>query len=313
VAGGSGADRIDLDSESFISGDKTRTGTAQIYLGGLAADVVNAPSVFISDTDVDVVKLSLKSTGFLAPTIWDFHTGSGGDQMDLVSVNAHLVALGMTKGADPFAAGYLRLLASGSDTVLEVDSNGATLGAKFQTLALIKGVESSSFTAANFVQGYTPRVTSNQAPVAQADKTLLLQEDSMLNALGLIAPTDPDGGTPIITVTELPTYGQIRLASNVAVTRDQILTGAQLEGLTYTPGFNQNDQNNVPRRFIYTVLDDEGSQINRTVTLEVQPANDPPTSSHTRQTTNLSSVPPPGSACQCPPRMPRNGLSTPGS
>jgi uncharacterized delta-60 repeat protein len=275
VAGGAGADRIDLEIYPY-NGNSTN-GTGQIYLAGLPEALT--PNTIPTDTDVDVVELSLRGIeyGRVAPVIFDFHSGAGGDKLDLVSVISRLVELGMTSGADPFATGRLRLTSSGADAVLEVDGNGATTGAQFQTLAVLKGVAPSGLVAANFVQGFTPVVSPSSAPVAQADKTLTPLEDSAANPLNLTSPSDPDGGTVTITVAGLPTYGQVKLATGAAVTNGQTLTDAQLLGLTYTTSANQNGQAGV---FRYAVLDDEGSMLVRNVTFDVQPLNDAPNTSN---------------------------------
>ena len=57
------------------------------------------------------------------------------------------------------------------------------------------------------VPGTVARVLERDAPVADADKTVTVAEDSGNSALGIAAPTDVDGDPLTITVTGIPNAG----------------------------------------------------------------------------------------------------------
>jgi Ca2+-binding RTX toxin-like protein len=262
--GGAGNDLIELEFSNY---DGTGTASGSITTGA----------------DSDTVKLSLRAleAGRAAPTVTDFTVGVGGDKLDLIAITDRLAQLGMATDVDPFTEARLRLTTSGTDTFLEVDATGASDGAKFQTLVVLKGVSAASVVAANFVQGFSPVLSANaQAPVAQADNTLSVQEDASSVPLSIAAPSDPDGGTVSISVVGLPNSGQVKLADGTLVTNGQTLTMTQLGGLSYTTSQNHNDNAGA---FRYAVQDEEGSLIVRAVTFDVQPVNDAPTGSISSQ------------------------------
>ena len=262
VADGTGADTIHFEGGS-------------LYLAGFPDP--QSPNVVPTDSDIDVVQLGLGAieAGYTPATIFDFHAGNGGDKLDLGAVVTRLNQLGMPGGANPFAAGYLRLTACGSDTVLEDDADGAANGAVFRAFAILKSVAPSAFTAANTVQAFTPLVSTNAAaPLPAADKILGVVEDTT-TALGLGAPTDPDGGTPTITVSGTPgSLGTIKLADGSQVNVGQVLTASQLAGLTFAPGPNFTGNLGT---FRYLVQDDEGSVSEGHVTFQGVAVDDAPT------------------------------------
>jgi VCBS repeat-containing protein len=114
----------------------------------------------------------------------------------------------------------------------------------------------------------------NDPPIAEADKTVTVNEDSTNNALNITAPTDADGDTLTITVGTLPTQGTVYLADGVTpVTAGMTLTTAQLTSLVYTPLANDNGGDGT---FSYTIDDSNGGTDTQTITLDITPANDPP-------------------------------------
>ena len=116
----------------------------------------------------------------------------------------------------------------------------------------------------------------NDAPVADADKTVTVAEDSGASALGIAAPTDIDGDPLAITVTGIPNaaIGTVYLADGItAVTNGMTLTSAELTGLLFRP---VADANGAAGSFSYTVNDGNGGSDSQTVTLNVTPVNDAP-------------------------------------
>ena len=77
--------------------------------------------------------------------IVDFTAGAGGDTVD---VSAMLASFGYG-GADAFGDGYLRSVQSGSDTLIQADSNGG--GDGFQTIATLQNVTETNLTGENWI------------------------------------------------------------------------------------------------------------------------------------------------------------------
>ena len=281
--GGSGYDFTDNTLIGGLGDDLVATGGSRNTIDlGVGNDTVDFEYVnygsgtVTTGAGLDVVLPSLRGleAGLDPVVITDFTAGVGGDRIDLVDVISRLEQSGMAPGSDPFAQGYLRLTDNGTSTVLEADIDGATGGANFQTLVLFQGIASpASITAANFVQAVTPVVSGNpRAPTVQS-KTVTLAEDASDVALGIPAPTDPDGGAVTITVASVSPYGAIRLADNTQVYGGQSLTAAQLTQLTFSPYTNYNGDLG---SFRFTVLDNEGSSVVGEIRLQVTPVNDAP-------------------------------------
>src|SRR5262249_43653551 len=93
----------------------------------------------------------------------------------------------------------------------------------------------------------------NDAPVADADKTVAVAEDSGNSVRGIAAPTDVDGDALTIPVTGVPnaSIGTVSLsAGTTAVTNGMTLTGAELTGLVFRP---VADANGAAGSFSYSV------------------------------------------------------------
>lgn len=89
--------------------------------------------------------------------ITDFTTGSGGDVLDFEELLYYFSHRGYT-GGNPFdpALGYLRLLSSGNDTLLQWNPYGSTSGSNWQTLALLQNVPISAIIASNIKGNISP-------------------------------------------------------------------------------------------------------------------------------------------------------------
>jgi Ca2+-binding RTX toxin-like protein len=72
----------------------------------------------------------------------------------------HLLRSGWITGWDgasnPFGSGFMRLLVSGSDTVLQVDPNGGVGGENYVTQVVLQGVVTGALSLDNFLPGYSP-------------------------------------------------------------------------------------------------------------------------------------------------------------
>ena len=116
---------------------------------------------------------------------------------------------------------------------------------------------------------------ANRTPVAEADKTLSMDEDATNTALEITTPTDADGNSLTITVTAVPSGGTLTTADGTAVTTSSTLTITQLTGLVFTPDTNLNDDTTAFGAFTYSVSDGSLSD-SSTVTISVTPVNDAP-------------------------------------
>src|SRR5262249_24670860 len=116
----------------------------------------------------------------------------------------------------------------------------------------------------------------NDAPVADADKTVTVAEDSGNSGLGIAAPTDVDGDALTITVTGVPngSIGTVYLSDGTTVvTNGMTLTSAELTGLVFRP---VADANGGAGSFSYSVSVGNGGSDSQAVTLNVTPVNDAP-------------------------------------
>ncbi|ABI65796.1 Cadherin [Maricaulis maris MCS10] len=176
ITGGTGNDHLEvlathLNGVSFDAGDgddhaEIRAGRAQtITLDmGAGADTVelgrwrgfdggiggNVTLTLGAGQDTVIFANAPSST-----TITDFETGSTGDTLQ---INDYLGrTLSSWDGGNPFASGHLRLVQSGSDTILQIDTNGG--GDNWSDLITFQNTTASTFTTNNF-DGYNPENSS---------------------------------------------------------------------------------------------------------------------------------------------------------
>ena len=92
-------------------------------------------------------------TGSKGLTVTDFATGAGGDLVDLSRLLDYSTQFGGFQGGNPLspASGYLRLVGSGADTLLQQDEDGAA-GNSFgwHTVMRLRNVAPGEITADNF-------------------------------------------------------------------------------------------------------------------------------------------------------------------
>ena len=119
---------------------------------------------------------------------------------------------------------------------------------------------------------HTITVTAvNDDPVAD-DSTSSQAQDSMNIALNIPTPTDVDGDTVSVTIDTLPTDGVLKTALGIQVNAGDVLTAAELSGLTFTPdnGFTGTVS------LDYTVNDGNGGSDTARHTIDVNNVNDAP-------------------------------------
>ncbi|MDB9391129.1 Ig-like domain-containing protein [Microcystis aeruginosa] len=119
----------------------------------------------------------------------------------------------------------------------------------------------------------TPENTSgNNSPVTDADKTITLPEDSQPIPLNINPPTDIDGDTLTVSVTQLPdnSKGIITLADGTVINVGDEISIDSLTSLLYTP---LADVNGNGGNFVYTVSDGKGGNDSQTISFVINPSN----------------------------------------
>ncbi|QNM84508.1 tandem-95 repeat protein [Polaribacter pectinis] len=117
-------------------------------------------------------------------------------------------------------------------------------------------------------------VSSNNPPVANSS-AITVAEESKNTALGLTAPSDPDGNTLTITVTGLPTLGVVKKANGTVVANGATLTSAELVGLIYDAPTAYNGTDN-PGDFTYSVSDGIAPAVSGATDITITAVNDAP-------------------------------------
>lgn len=172
LRGGAGNDEIyagwDGPSNETIDGGDGNDRISNIGLAGVDAVDAGAGNDLVQlnwgpeSTGSSTVRLGagrdVVSVGNLGPTtfvtnIEDFAAGPNGDLVDISPVT---VQLGLSSADNPFGTGHVALRQVGPDTVLSIDMDGSAGGLAPIDLIRFIGREASTFTAANFGQGFSP-------------------------------------------------------------------------------------------------------------------------------------------------------------
>ena len=113
----------------------------------------------------------------------------------------------------------------------------------------------------------------NQAPVIDAVKEIILDEDGELKALGLSLPYDPEGTVVTIEITELPTFGQILDKAGNVVSVGSTLSADELTELFFKTSLDSNGDAGYLR---YKATDEDNVSVSSGVKIFVDPVNDAP-------------------------------------
>ncbi|MFN0044675.1 MAG: choice-of-anchor C family protein [Alphaproteobacteria bacterium] len=193
--------------------------------------------------------------------------------------NPILVSLSVAHGdlALVSSAGLTFVDSNGSDGTLSFTGSQAALNAALAsgvvyapdanyngTDALVATVNDQGHTGAGGAGADSTSVAinvhaTNDAPVAEADKMVILPAGKSVSSLNISAPTDLDGDILTAQVLSLPTNGTIRLGG-VAVTAGQSLSMANLAALTFDAGANPSNSS-----FTYQVQDGHGGTDTATI------------------------------------------------
>ena len=192
IYGGAGNDSLEAggsagnDSVFGDDGNDTITSSSgnDTLQGGAGNDVFNVSGMYLGmgpqeavvvdggDGD-DTIRLNGGPTGFTLTanggagsdtyvlpnssgpvfTVTDFTAGAGGDRIDVGSLLS--ASTGYT-GGNPFAVGYLQLVQSGNDTLLQYDRDGSGIMSSWATVLTLQNVTATNLTAENFVGGLPP-------------------------------------------------------------------------------------------------------------------------------------------------------------
>ncbi|MDD5333965.1 MAG: hypothetical protein PHS32_09475 [Rhodoferax sp.] len=126
---------------------------ADVLIGGTGNDFLigqNGNDTLTGGAGSDFFQLRTSSADTSVDTITDFSAGVGGDSL-------YFTTSGFTNysGSNPFASGHARLTQSGTDTLLELDTDGPTGVGTFQTIAILNNVTKGNLVASN-INGWDP-------------------------------------------------------------------------------------------------------------------------------------------------------------
>jgi Ca2+-binding RTX toxin-like protein len=126
-------------------------GVDSVYLSGGAHAVVTLGA------GRDLLQVQSRSATVIAANVLDFEVGPSGDVLDL-SALASLGGLGWDPATNPFQTKTLKLVQSGADTHILIDTDSNTGSFTYALWIILKDVDLWTLTAENF-GGYQPPVT----------------------------------------------------------------------------------------------------------------------------------------------------------
>ncbi|HVM38653.1 MAG TPA: M10 family metallopeptidase C-terminal domain-containing protein [Sphingomicrobium sp.] len=172
INGGDDNDRIDVRSSNRASIDGG-SGNDHVILG-----MTQGVYTVTLGAGADILELSSATSinSLVTVTVTDFETGSARDNLSFLNY-IRGVLTNWDQSTNPFVSGHLRLVQSGSSTLLQVDRDGAEANFAFVTVITFQNSLASSFTASN-LSGYAPTVAAGSSQ----DAVALLLEGALAGA-----------------------------------------------------------------------------------------------------------------------------------
>ncbi|PZO05582.1 MAG: hypothetical protein DCF29_07910, partial [Alphaproteobacteria bacterium] len=177
VDAGDGDDQLLLAVSRYVGGNSIRQTTFDVTLGaGADRLVVSLPPTLEGLALLDNIIV-----------VNDFQTGFGGDQLSVAALFERSNAQYLTNwnGSNPFSTGHLRLVQSGSDTVLQIDADGTSAGGFIDSIRL-RNVDLSTVLTYNLA-GLAPdgsTVGENQVGTSGVDYLRGSYGDDLIQGLG---------------------------------------------------------------------------------------------------------------------------------
>ena len=145
LIGSAGSDLLyGQDGNDTIDGGP---GSDQLYGG-------NGNDLLVGGAGSDYFQFRTTSADTSTDTLTDFQAGLGGDWL---SIPTWLFS-NYQRNANPFATGHARLTQSGANTLVEIDVDGSSGPAGFETIAILTHVSVSSLVASN-LGGFVPMIS----------------------------------------------------------------------------------------------------------------------------------------------------------
>jgi Ca2+-binding RTX toxin-like protein len=165
--GGTGNDSVYVQLNTW-AGDRhivvdAGDGDDRIYASGYIGGAITIDAT--GGAGRDTYQLDGATLKSVALTIEDFAAGPGGDRLDFGPLLPSL-----PDGNLFGPSGYLRLVASGADTLLQLDQDGANGPGDFVTVAVLKNLAPGSITRDNILQGYSPDGSPTGLTITGTDK-----------------------------------------------------------------------------------------------------------------------------------------------
>lgn len=191
--GGDGDDALTFDGRSRFTDTVTLNGddgSDRITVKGAGVVTLNAGAgddLVVMDTlggayavtlgaGSDTLKLAATNGAFMGSTanrVLDFATGDDGDVLDISAWLGGRALRNYTAGSNPFSDGHMRLVQSGTQTVLQVDRDGGA--DSWTNLLTFRNTQASNFVAHN-LGGYAQPVVGSAAPALTMETAMFESE-----------------------------------------------------------------------------------------------------------------------------------------
>ncbi|WP_139240471.1 DUF4347 domain-containing protein, partial [Geitlerinema sp. PCC 9228] len=198
----------------------------------------------------------------------------------------------ITSSYDP-NTGILELTGNASvadyqDAIAQIQYNNTSDNPDTSDRSVEVTVTDSDGNQSNIIATTTIQISPNDPPTAADETTITINEDSSHTfSESDFGFSDADGDSlQTITITNLPSNGSLQLDGS-DVTADQEIAADQIGNLVFTPDADKNGDSYA--NFDFTVNDGTTDSEAKTITIDVTPQNDPPTTSNNTITINEDS------------------------